>query len=321
MRTTSPASPPQTSRMMADPSSLVTGAAQSQLVDQPAALAPQAWPQAGTRWYTRRGIQTIRWMALCVVLAFFLFPIAFLAATSLKTKDDVLSGHFFPATLFWQNWPDAFRSINLLLFLRNSVVAAGLSALLTLLIAIPATYAMVRFGTGGRRLYSFVLASYTAPPVVALLPLFFLLRRLHLIDSLVGLAIVYALANVPVAVWLLDGFVRHMPREIEEAAWVDGAGLVTTLTRMVMPLIAPGIVATGIICLILAYNEFLFAVTLTYRPGTQTLPVGIALFQGDRLVNFGQMAAASLTGMAPVYIVALFFQRWLIRGLTSGAVK
>jgi multiple sugar transport system permease protein len=268
-----------------------------------------------------RGPQALRWLALVSVLAFFLFPIAFLAATSLKTKDDVLSGHFLPATLFWQNWPDAFRAINLLLFLRNSVVAAGLSALLTLLIAVPATYAMVRFGIGGRRLYSFVLASYTAPPVVALLPLFFLLRRLHLIDSLMGLAIVYALANVPVAVWLLDGFIRHMPREIEEAAWVDGAGLVTTLTRMVVPLIAPGIVATGIICLILAYNEFLFAVTLTYRPQTQTLPVGIALFQGDRLVNFGQMAAASLTGMAPVYIVALFFQRWLIRGLTSGAVK
>jgi multiple sugar transport system permease protein len=254
-------------------------------------------------------------------VGFFLVPIAFLVATSLKTKDDVLSGHFLPATIYWQNWPDAFRSVDLVLFLRNSAIAAGLSALLTLLIAVPATYAMARFGTGGRHLYTFVLASYTAPPVVALVPLFFLLRRLHLIDSLIGLALVYALANVPVAVWLLDSFIRQLPREIEEAAWVDGTGLIGTLLRMVAPLIAPGIIATGIICLILAYNEFLFAVTLTYKPQTQTLPVGIALFQGDRLVNFGQMAAASLTGMAPVYIVALFFQRWLIRGLTSGAVK
>ncbi|MER3436306.1 MAG: carbohydrate ABC transporter permease [Chloroflexota bacterium] len=321
MTHTSPTPPPPTSRVVADPAATLSSNAQGQPARQPAAPVVWAWSRTGARWHALRGAQALRWLALSVVLAFFLFPIAFLAATSLKTKDDVLSGHFFPTTLFWQNWPDAFRAINLLLFLRNSVVAAGLSALLTLLIAVPATYAMVRFGTGGRHLYSFVLASYTAPPVVALLPLFFLLRRLHLIDSLVGLAIVYALANVPVAVWLLDGFLRQVPREIEEAAWVDGAGLVTTLTRMVMPLIAPGLVATGIICLILAYNEFLFAVTLTYRPGTQTLPVGIALFQGDRLVNFGQMAAASLTGMAPVYIVALFFQRWLIRGLTSGAVK
>ncbi|HEY8446031.1 MAG TPA: carbohydrate ABC transporter permease [Thermomicrobiales bacterium] len=262
-----------------------------------------------------------RWLLLALVIGFFLLPIAFLASTSLKTKDDVLSGNFLPATIFWQNWPDAFRSIELLLFMRNSVIAAGLSALLTLLIAVPATYAMVRFGAGGKHLYTFVLASYTAPPVVALVPLFFLLRRLNLIDSLIGLALVYGLANVPVAVWLLDSFIRQLPQAIEEAAWVDGAGIAGTLVRIVTPLIAPGIVATGIICLILSYNEFLFAVTLTYRPETQTLPVGIALFQGDRLVNFGQMAAASLTGMAPVYIVALFFQRWLIRGLTTGAVK
>ena len=127
--------------------------------------------------------------------------------------------------------------------------------------------------------------------------------------------------NVPVAIWLLDSFVRQVPKEIEEAAWVDGAGILGGLVRIVVPLIAPGIVAAGIICLILAYNEFLFALVFTFRPQTQTLPIGIALFQGDRLVNFGQMAAASLTGIVPVYIVALFFQRWLIKGLTHGAVK
>ena len=101
----------------------------------------------------------------------------------------------------------------------------------------------------------------------------------------------------------------------------DGAGQVSTMTRIVLPLITPGLVAVAIICIILSYNEFLFALVITYRPETQTLPVGIALFQGDRLVQFGQMAAASLTGMIPVYVVALFFQRGLVRGLTSGAVK
>ena len=160
-----------------------------------------------------------------------------------------------------------------------------------------------------------------APPVVAVLPLFYLLKWLGLIDTLPGLALLNGLAAVPVAVWLLDSFVRGVPREIEEAAAVDGAGQLETLGRIVLPLIAPGIAAAAIICMILAYNEFLFAVVTTYRPETQTLPVGIALFQGDRLVQFGQMAAASLTGMVPVYAVALFFQRWMIEGLTSGAVK
>jgi multiple sugar transport system permease protein len=266
-------------------------------------------------------IRVLRWFAWSAIIGFFLLPIAYLAATSLKTKDDVLSGNFLPATYFWRNWPDAYNAVDVFLFMRNSAVSSGVSALLTIAIAVPATYAMVRHGIGGKPLYSIVLSSYIAPPIVALLPLFYLLKDLRLIDNLFGLALVYACANVPVAIWLLDSFVRQVPKEIEEAAWVDGAGQWATVMRIVLPLIAPGIVATTIICIILSYNEFLFALTFSYRPETQTLPVGISLFQGDRLVNFGQMAAASLTGMAPVYLVALFFQRWLIRGLTNGAVK
>jgi len=280
-----------------------------------------AGPVAGVGARRPRRRLSWRWVGLGAALVFFLFPVLYLALVSVKPQPEVLSGRLLPSRLAWENWPNAFRAVEVLLFLRNSVVVAGLSAGLTLALAVPATYAMVRFNTGGRGLSSFVLSSYVAPPVVALLPLFILLRWAGLIDSLPGLALVHALANVPVAFWLLDSFVRQLPREIEEAAWVDGAGQVGTLLRVVVPLIAPGIVAAGIICLILSYNEFLFALVLTYRPETQTLPVGIALFQGDRLVQFGQMAAASLTGMAPVYVVALFFQRWLIRGLTTGAVK
>ncbi len=280
-----------------------------------------ARPTTGVRPRPPRRQRSWRGFGLGAVLIVFLFPILYLALVSVKPQPEVLSGRLLPSRFAWENWPDAFRSVELLLFLRNSVAVAIGSAALTLGLAVPATYAMVRFNTGGRGLASFVLSSYVAPPVVALLPLFFLLRWARLIDTLPGLALVHALANVPVAVWLLDSFVRGLPREIEEASWVDGAGQVGTLRRVVVPLIAPGIVAAGIICLILSYNEFLFALVLTYRPETQTLPVGIALFQGDRLVQFGQMAAASLTGMAPVYLLALFFQRWLIRGLTSGAVK
>lgn len=263
----------------------------------------------------------LSWLALGLVLLFFLAPIAYLALVSLKPQPEVLSGQLLPSRIAWENWPNAFASVEVLLFLRNSVIVAALSAALTMLIATPATYAMVRFGAGGSLLRSVVLSSYVAPPIVAVIPLFYLLKWGQLIDTLPGLAIVHGLANLPVAVWLLDSFVREVPRDIEEASWVDGAGRIRTMTGIVLPLIVPGLVAVAIICIILSYNEFLFALVLTYRPQTQTLPVGIALFQGDRLVQFGQMAAASLTGMIPVYIVALFFQRGLIRGLTSGAVK
>jgi multiple sugar transport system permease protein len=265
--------------------------------------------------------RVLRWLALGLVVVFFLAPIAYLALISLKPQPEVLSGRLLPSRIAWENWPDAFASVDVLLFLRNSVIVAALSAAITMLIATPATYSMVRFRTGGSLLRSVVLSSYVAPPIVAVIPLFYLLKWGQLIDTLPGLALVHGLANLPVAVWLLDSFVREVPRDIEEASWVDGAGRVGTMTRVVLPLIVPGLVAVAIICIILSYNEFLFALVLTYRPQTQTLPVGIALFQGDRLVQFGQMAAASLTGMIPVYIVALFFQRGLIRGLTSGAVK
>lgn len=265
--------------------------------------------------------RVLRWLALAVVLIFFLAPILYLALVSLKPQPEILSGQLLPSRIAWENWPNAFSTVKLSLFLRNSIVVAGMSAAVTMLIATPATYAMVRYRTGGSWLRSAVLTSYVAPPIVAVIPLFYLLKWGQLIDTLPGLALVHALANLPVAIWLLDSFVREVPREIEEAAWVDGEGQVGTLLRIVLPLIVPGLVAVAIICIILSYNEFLFALVMTYRPETQTLPVGIALFQGDRLVQFGQMAAASLTGMIPVYIVALFFQRGLIRGLTSGAVK
>lgn len=284
--------------------------------DQPASVTVLATDRPGRSWTT-----WLRWTAITLVLGFFLFPVLYLVTVSLKPNPEILAGQFLPSRFAWENWSDGLAKSHVLLFLRNSLLVASFSALLTMLVAIPATYAMVRFNTGKGKLHTLVLSSYVAPPVVALLPLFFLLKQVSLIDSLPGLAIVQAMANLPVAIWLLDSFVRALPAEIEEAAWVDGAGYIGTIIRIVVPLIAPGIIASGIICFILSYNEFLFALVLTYRPETQTLPVGLALFQGDRMVQFGQMAAASLTGMAPVYLLAIFFQRWLIGGLTSGAVK
>ena len=273
--------------------------------------------------YSRQGRlgHVVHGLLIALVLIFFLVPIVYLTLVSFTPQPEVLSGQIIPSRIAWENWPNAFDSVQVTLFLRNSIIVAALSALVTMAIAVPATYGMVRFRTGGSFLRSAVLSSYVAPPIVAVIPLFFLLKATSLIDTLPGLALVHALANLPVAIWLLDSFVREIPVDLEEASWVDGNGRFGTLLRIVLPLLAPGLVAVAIICIILSYNEFLFALVMTYRPETQTLPVGIALFQGDRLVQFGQMAAASLTGMIPIYLVALFFQRGLVRGLTMGAVK
>ena len=285
----------------------------------PSAL-PASYDQTSSVRQSRLS-RLVRGALLAVVLVFFLTPIVYLTLVSFTPQPEVLSGQIIPSRVAWENWPNAFDSVQVTLFLRNSILVAAMSAIVTMAIAVPATYAMVRFRAGGSFLRSAVLSSYVAPPIVAVIPLFFLLKTTSLIDTLPGLALVHALANLPVAIWLLDSFVREVPVDLEEASWVDGGGRFGTLLRIVLPLLAPGLVAVAIICIILSYNEFLFALVMTYRPETQTLPVGIALFQGDRLVQFGQMAAASLTGMIPIYLVALFFQRGLVRGLTMGAVK
>ncbi len=140
-------------------------------------------------------------------------------------------------------------------------------------------------------------------------------------DSVVGLGLIEGLMLTPVAVWLLDSFFRAIPAEIDEAAALDGCGPLRTLWSVILPLTAPGIVAVAIIVFILVYNDFLIPLLLTQSVDSQTLPVGIALMQGGREVMFGQMAAASLAGLIPVYLLALFLQKWLIGGLTQGSVK
>ncbi len=266
-------------------------------------------------------LNRIRTGLMGLVMLFFIFPMIFMFMVSLKSQSDIASGGFFPEQLFWQNYPDAFGSVAVATFLRNSIIVATVGALITLLIAVPATHTIVRHQVGGKFLPAFILATYVAPPIVALLPLFFLLRSTGLINTSIGLAIVYGVMNLPVAFWLLSSFVRHLPVDFEEAARIDGAGHLGVLRHIVVPLMLPGIISTGIICMILGYNEFLLASFFTRSEATQTLPVGLSLFQGDRQLRFGQMAVASLVGIIPLYFLAAFFQRWLIRGLTTGGVR
>ncbi|GLZ14592.1 ABC transporter permease [Actinomadura sp. NBRC 104425] len=264
-----------------------------------------------------------RWITalLALVAALMAVPLVYIVSLSVRSRDDVLNGGLLPSTLFWRNWPDTFGSIDLPRHLANSWIVAAGGAALTLVIAVPAAYYTARARRGGERLLSLVLASYCAPPVVAVLPLFYLLRTAGLGNTLTGLALVTGLANVPVAVWLLDGFVRRVPREVEEAAWLDGLGSWGALRHVVVPLAAPGIVASGLICFFLGYNELLFALSFAQETSVQTLPVALSRFQGDRNIQFGQQAVASIVGVAPVYVLALLAQRRLVAGLSAGAVK
>lgn len=255
-------------------------------------------------------------LAVTVVLS---VPILFLVSLAFRTSDDAQNGGWLPTEIYTGNWVTAFETVPLARMLTNSWAVALVAAALTTLVAVPAAYYTARAGRRGARLSTVLLASYCAPPVVAMLPLYYLLKQVGLTNSLLGLALVNGLANVPVAVWLLDGFVRRVPVDLEEAAWLDGATRARGILRVVVPLVAPGIAATALICLFLSYNEFLFAVSFSQSVDSQTLTVGLSLFQGDRRVQFGQQAAASLVAIAPMYLLALAAQRFLVSGLTAGS--
>jgi multiple sugar transport system permease protein len=270
---------------------------------------------------TRLSTRILQVLAAILSVGFFLLPIAYLLSVSFKRPDDVLTGRFLPSDPTLANWPAAFEATSLTTFIANSVIVAVLSGVLTIAITLPATYAMIRLGIGKRFLPQATLASYIAPPIVALLPFFFLLKSIGLINTHAGLILVNGLLNIPVAFWLLAPFLRRVPAEIEEAAALDGAGRLRTLVSIIAPMIAPGIAATTMIVIILSFNEFLLASGLTLSDSMRTLTVGISLFQGDRLVNFGQMAAASLAGILPIYVIALLMQKHLVEGLAHGGVK
>jgi multiple sugar transport system permease protein len=281
---------------------------------------PSPEPRSPRRTTARRRTSGLTALLAIVALAAAV-PVLYVASLSVRSRDDVLNGGLLPSHLFWRNWPDAFRAVDLGHYIANSWTVAAGSVVLTLLIAVPGAYFTARAGRRGAKLATLVLSSYCAPPVVAVLPLFFLLRNLDLNNTVAGLALVDGLANVPVAIWLLDGFVRKVPKEIEEAAWLDGLGTWASLRRVVLPLISPGVAAAALICFFLSYNEFLFALSFAQDSSAQTLPVLLSLFQGDKNVEFGQQAVVSLIGIAPVYVLAVAAQRRLVAGLSSGALK
>lgn len=271
----------------------------------------------------RAAMHTLRWITVALLLAFTLIPLIFMVTTSLKSPIEIrVSGSLLPSEgIFLVNWERAFRNVPLPRYLWNSLIVGMMSTAMTLLVAVPASYAIVRFRAGGRWLPSWILGTYVAPPIVISVPVFMLMRAVGLVDRPFGLALLHMVANLPVATWMLMDFIRSLPLEVEEAAQMDGASYWGVLLRIVVPLISPGLIATAIICFILSWNEFLFALILTYSLRSQTFPIGISEFQGEHGLQFGEISAAALTGIVPVYVLAMFFQRYLIHGLTRGSVK
>jgi multiple sugar transport system permease protein len=266
-----------------------------------------------------------QYAALLAYVAFLGFPLLWLFATAFKSTQEIAlgAGSFLPSSPTIDNFGDAVRRANVLEAGWNSLRVAVASTILTTALAMPAAYGLARFKTFLRPVtLGWVLVSQVFPTILIIVPLFLILKQFRLIDSLTGLTIVYVVFTLPFALWMLMGFVANIPRELEEAAAVDGAGRLRTLVSIVFPLLRPGVVATALFAFIAAWNEFLFALVLIQTPDRVTLPLTLSRFVGaEGQVQLGALAAASLLATIPSLVFFGLIQRRLTTGLLSGAVK
>ncbi|MBT2491574.1 carbohydrate ABC transporter permease [Streptomyces sp. ISL-96] len=274
---------------------------------------------------TSRSARTGQYLALACYLVFLAFPFLWLVSTAFKPPRELGSLHptWIPANPTLDNFRQAFDEQPLLEAALNSLTAALSAALIAVVIATPMAYVMARHRNKlSAAATGWVVVSQAFPFVLVIIPLFLILKNLHLINSLVGLIMVYVVWSLPFALWMLVGYVRAVPRELEEAAAVDGAGRLRTLVSVTAPLLAPGIVATALFAFITAWNEFFFALVLLKTPSMQTLPVVLTHFLGaEGVADLGPLAAAAFLATLPSLVVFALIQRRITGGMMAGAVK
>ncbi len=259
-----------------------------------------------------------------LILLYCLFPFYWAFVTSLKTGEALFGTAFWPADPAWSNYVEIFIEQPFGRNILNSVVVAGATVGLALLLGLTAAYALGRVRFRGRRLLLVLVLSVSMFPQVAVLSgMFELVRMLGLYNSLPALVLSYMIFTLPFTVWVMTAFIRDLPRDLEEAALLDGLSPWTILTRVFLPMMAPALVSTGLLAFLVAWNEFLFALTFLLTNEQRTVPVAIALISGSTRyeIPWGHIMAASVTVTAPVILLVLAFQRRILAGLTAGAVR
>lgn len=274
---------------------------------------------------TSRPARAGQYLALLCYLVFLAFPFLWLISTAFKPAPELGSLHptWIPDSPTLENFRQAFDEQPLLRAAGNSLTVALSAALIAVVIATPMAYVMARQrGRLATAATGWVVVSQAFPFVLVIIPLFLVLKNLHLINSLFGLIMVYVVWSLPFALWMLVGYVRAVPAELEEAAAVDGAGRLRTLVSVTALLLAPGIVATAMFAFITAWNEFFFALVLLKSPEKQTLPVILTHFLGaEGVADLGPLAAAAFLATIPSLAIFAIIQRRITGGMLAGAVK
>ncbi|GAA2336453.1 sugar ABC transporter permease [Streptomyces violaceusniger] len=274
----------------------------------------------------RRAARTGQYLALLGYLVFLAFPLLWLVSTAFKPPRELASLHpgWIPDHPTLDNFRQAFEEQPLLRSAGNSLIVSLAAAVISVVIVTPMAYVMARHHRSSlsRAATGWIVVSQAFPFVLVIIPLFLVLKEVRLIDSLSGLIMVYVVWSLPFALWMLAGYARAVPRELEEAAAVDGAGRLRVLISVTMPLLTPGIVATALFAFITAWNEFFFALVLLKSPRKQTMPIILTHFIGtEGVADLGPLAAASLLATLPSLVLFAFIQRRITSGTLAGAVK
>ncbi|MCG2630099.1 carbohydrate ABC transporter permease [Bradyrhizobium sp. WYCCWR 13023] len=266
----------------------------------------------------------LRAIAAFILVVNGLFPALWILLTSFKTEAELTQKPitWLPHAATLRNYIQAFSDQPLLTFLFNSFMVALLSTALTLLVSVLAAYALARLNLRFRGLImSVIIAVSTFPLVTLLVPLFETMRALNLLNSWTALILPYTVLSLPVCTLVLTSFFEGIPRDLENAAMIDGCTRFGALFRVVVPLSAPGVFTAGILAFVNAWDEFLLALSFNSNPGLRTLPVGIQLYQGEFAFPWPVISAALVVGIVPVAILIVIFQERVVSGLTTGGVK
>jgi multiple sugar transport system permease protein len=276
----------------------------------------QKAPRTGTPWWM--------WIAVAAIVVFCLFPFYWLVNTSLKTGGDLSSAALLPPNPTLDNYESIFKDSNFTKALGNSAIVSLSTTVLALIVGSFCAYALARLKMKGKFIILAIILSITTfPQITIAAPIFKLWRDVGLFNTKIGLIIPYLTFALPLATYILVSFFREIPKDLEEAALVDGATNFEAFRKVVVPLAAPGLATAGILTFIAAWNEFLLAITLTSNSQARTVPAAIAFFTGSTQFErpLGTISAASVTISIPLIIAVLLFQKRIVAGLTAGAVK
>ncbi|KUO96016.1 carbohydrate ABC transporter permease [Ferroacidibacillus organovorans] len=268
--------------------------------------------------------KSVGYLVLIAMLLVIVAPFYWMIITSFKTNGEISA---FPPTYFPQNptllqYQQAFYQFGFGVYFRNSLIVSLISTFFVMILAALASYALARLPIRGKAPIMVVLLMIsTFPQVGVIFPLFVLFQSIGWLNSYQALIVPYTAFNLPFAIWVMRTYFVGIPKELDEAARVDGASVMTTVFRVILPLATPGLFTGAIFTFVACWTEFFFALVFNNSNAFRTIPVGIALFGGQFTIPYGTMFAASTVAVLPVVLLVLIFQRWVVAGLTAGAVK